>query len=448
MNIKVFIHLGPPKTATSAIQNWMQQNRDSLMQQGIYYPEHHLDKNGVSSGNVLNIFDRTNDKALLISKTKVEKVLAQCKQNNCKVLLLSSEFFFFQVENLLTVFPEAKLISYVRFPLEVIESSYNQAVKRHNQTQPLGLPAQPNAYHLVLLEKMLQKFAHSHFIIRFYSPEFFIGGNIVSDLLSLIGAKEVKIDLPRVNASYTFEALEFKRWANGFLTPQYQHRLDEALQSYRAGNDSYSLIKPAEYQRYVDWFSTKLDTFFNAFPVDDHQRFIESIKHKQQKHYIKQEMSVDEFHKVADYLNATDVGLVHNLSRAAAKSEFAIEKRPDFLIALQSAVPTTHKVKTHISDFSSTLLRKIKNIVFFYRYNHTPRLHVQVADLLKVRASLNIDAKISDGEVFRELALYFEQCGDLEIAYLLMQRADELRPNGPVITAKIAEYQDRLKITS
>ena len=448
MNIQVFVHIGPPKTATSAIQNWMQQNRNVLMQQSIYYPEHGLDENGVSSGNVLNIFDRAADKSLVISKEKVDKVLAECKQNNCSILLLSSEFFFFQVEVLLTLIPDAKLIVYIRFPLEVIESSYNQAVKRHNQTKPLGLPKEPQAYHLVLLERMLQKFERPAFIIRFYSQASFVGGNIVSDLLSVIGGQGLSISSPKVNPSYSFETLEFKRWVNCFLPTEYQNRVDQLLQSYQGGTESYSLIKPADYQHYVEWFCLKLNAFFESFPVEGSQQFVESIQNKPQKNYIKQEMSLEQFCQVTDFLIEADIGLTQMLGKKAEKCELAIEKRPDFYVVLKNSVPTTYKIKTRIREWRFVLSRKIKSILLSTRLKQQNQLDVRVTDLMRMRALIKIDEDVTDGEVFRELALYCEQNGELNLAYRLMLRANELRPNGSVIIAKIAEYQDCLNIQS
>ena len=446
MSIQVFIHLGPPKTATSAIQNWMQQNRDELIQQGIFYPEHGLDENGVSSGNVLNIFDRAPDKSLTICQDKVKNVLLECEQNKCSILLMSSEFFFFQVEDILSLLPNAKLIVYIRFPLEVIESSYNQAVKRHNQTKPLGLPKEPQAYHLVLLEKMLKSLGSDSFITRFYSQEAFVGGNIVSDLLSVIGADNKMVNSTKVNSSYSFEALEFKRWLNCFLPPEYQHRVDQLLQSYQSGTESYSLIKPADYQYYTQWFCSKLNDFFEQYPVEGSEEFVGSIGSKQQKTYIKQSMTLEQFTQVANYLIEADIGLTQILVKEAAKSELAIEKRADFYDALRKSVPTAYKVKTRLREWRFMMSRKIKRAVLRLSQKQPDLLKVRVSDLIRMRTILKIDDDVTDGEIYRELALYCEQNGELHLAYRLMVRANELRPNGSVILAKIAEYQDRLNV--
>ncbi len=69
--INIIIHIGPPKTGTSAIQKWLKDHTDDLKQCGVYYPEHLEDSNGVSSGNLLSIFERTIK--LLIAKKQEGK---------------------------------------------------------------------------------------------------------------------------------------------------------------------------------------------------------------------------------------------------------------------------------------------------------------------------------------------------------------------------------------
>ena len=92
--LKVVIHVGPPKTGTSALQNWLLQNRLWLQQNGIYYPEHGVDVNGVSSGNVDSLYDRNKERHLIFNPDKLIEVndnfLDQAK--NCQNILEKSGF--------------------------------------------------------------------------------------------------------------------------------------------------------------------------------------------------------------------------------------------------------------------------------------------------------------------------------------------------------------------
>ncbi|GAA0856848.1 hypothetical protein [Aliiglaciecola litoralis] len=448
MTLKVYIHVGPPKTATSAIQNWLQTHRDVLMSHGVFYPEHTLDENGVSSGNVLDVFDRTFDKKLILSHKKVEKLVQHCEESSCDTLLLSSEFFFFQITELLEAFPQAKFIAYIRFPLDVIESSYNQAVKRHAETKPLGLPQEPKAYHLNLLKKQLNEFGTDKFIVRFYEKDVLQGSDIVSDFISALNIDIAVTPSKVVNHSYSFDALELKRWLNNFMPVDCQHRVDRFLQSYRVGTMSYSLIQPQKYDYYKNWFLQQLTVFFEQYPIDNNEVYIAKLSSKQQPQYCKQEIDQASFDAIVKALVEWDFGLSQVLIKHAQNNSVAMTKRPELFNIFVSYVSHQYRFKVWVTQTYYSGYHRLRN---FYRRITSIRQdsrQISVSTLDRFRQTLQIDDKISDAEVYRELALLSEQNGELQLAYRFMKKADELRPNGPVITAKLSEYQDKLNVSS
>lgn len=48
----ILIHAGPGKTGSSALQKFLHSHRNELAAQGVLYPEHQLDANGISSGHI------------------------------------------------------------------------------------------------------------------------------------------------------------------------------------------------------------------------------------------------------------------------------------------------------------------------------------------------------------------------------------------------------------
>ena len=445
MKIKVYIHIGPPKTATSAIQNWLQNNQEFLTKHGIYYPYHELDRNGVSSGNVLNVFDRNQDAKLVISVTKIKNLLQDCEDNKCDILLLSSEFFFFQVSDLRVAFPQAKFITYVRFPLDVIESSYNQSVKRHEEVKAFGIADEPQAYHLRLLELIIDKYAIEHFIIKFYSKSMFVKGDIICDFLSIFGI-ESEPDTKIVNSSYTFESLEVKRWLNQFLQSEYQERIDRFLQAVDTGTISYSLIHPKKYEYYQKHFLKKLVTFFEKYQVEKSEQYLDEIRLKQQNIFLTQQLKTKEFKYLMDKLAIYDKGMIYGLSRWVKKHPSLIIKRPEFVTILNSSVPKNYMIFTFIKERFYFIKYKIKQFCIMCIAYTTSGVNVPITDSLRIRAALKIDKSVSDAEIYRELALYCEQNGEVQFAYRLMKEANKLRPNGPVISAKLSQYQEELRI--
>ncbi|MFT2091636.1 sulfotransferase [Paraglaciecola sp. 2405UD69-4] len=443
--MQIYIHIGPPKTGTSAIQKWLSNNTDFLKQNDIFYPQHETDENGVSSGNVLNIFERTVDKKLLLLTQKVEKVLTDCKAAGCTILLLSSEFFFFQITELLSVFPNAQFITYIRFPLDVIESSYNQSVKRHSEVRALGIAEEPQAYHLRQLELMLDKYTQAPFIIRFYSNEVFYKGDIVCDFLSIFDV-ESEPTQQIVNPSYNFESLEVKRWLNQFLMPEYQDRVDGFLQSLSSETNLYSLVQPKKYAYFKTFFIDKLQMFFDKYSVDNSSKYLEQIKAKQQKSFKPQNLNIDDFRSVMHKMASYDSGLVYGLAQLAKSRSSLIVKRTEFIDVLKSSIPKKFLYRTALRERYFAFKYYIKKFYLFKTRRVPNDINIPVTDSMRIRHALSINNEVSDAEIFRELALYCEQNGEIQFAYRLMKEANSLRPGGPVISAKLAEYQEHLNL--
>ena len=188
MKKEIFIHIGPPKTGTSAIQKWCNDNSKLLLKYSVFYPNHITDSNGVSSGNLLSIYSRDKNNNLFLDQKKIEIVLKKFEHSQCKKLLLSSEFFFQRVSELSKALPTSTFIAYIRNPIEKKESLYNQGVKRHQYTEKISdkLNLQPNN-DLITLQKAIKEIDRNKLKIRFFGKDFFHKKNIISDLLNSLG---------------------------------------------------------------------------------------------------------------------------------------------------------------------------------------------------------------------------------------------------------------------
>lgn len=301
MQKNILIHVGPPKTGTSAIQFWLHQNVKYLSENDIFYPLHNLSSNGVSSGNLREIYDVLPDKSMQLNHGKVKSLLSEFEKGSYTTLLLSSEFFTNKLEELKTCFVSAKFIFYMRNPIEVRESNYNQSVKRHGKIALLKLSYNGHVPHLKKLVTFSEKFGCGDIILKFYGKSFFSRHNIISDFLSVLGLT-VSTESKTINMSYQFEALEFKRWINRYDIQHFQTVLDSALQNFNSGCSDYSLFNQERYLEQCEVSIRVMKPLFDDLGVFDTDEFFNSMRQKSLYSYKEQKLSDEQFLLVTDFL--------------------------------------------------------------------------------------------------------------------------------------------------
>lgn len=316
---ELYIHIGPGKTGTSVIQNWCLNNQKYLKSEGVYYPKHTLDINGVSGGHQFLLFNKVEGKWQL-DKTKLKKFEHKHKASKLPITLISSELFWLHIDELAELFPQAKFIFYIRSSLEFFESSYNQTVKRHNATKPISERLKtftPIPYGIRALLSAIDKFGRHKFIIKLYDRQNFIDGNILFDFFDVFGLHELPNVIKKdINPSYSFEALEFKRWINTYkINKKSDNQLDKLLQRYPAGNSNFSLLSAIKFERfqkrvieYLTGLLCKLD-----LPEKDVVTYLSNVKSLKQKPFIEQNFSDQEKEKVLLFIKYNDNELYKNL---------------------------------------------------------------------------------------------------------------------------------------
>lgn len=295
--MRIIFHFGPPKTGTSAIQKWLSSNTKWLVSQGVHYPQHSLDQNGVSSGNLRSVF--SGDKGEFeFSPNLYQREIEKAQQNNCHTLLFSSEFFFRNIELISQNVPAAEFVGYIRFGLETLQSSYNQAVKRHGRTA-LFAPASHTQCTLTTLSSKIDVVGEGRFILRPYHKSLFVKGSLVPDFLEAIGvdASEVDTSVGRVNPSYSIEAIEVKRWFNQLPSASLQTRLDLALQGYGSG-EAFSLLNDKEFETAKKRYMVQLNSFIDKHKIHRGKEFLTFCKTLANHPYKAQELSNAQFETV------------------------------------------------------------------------------------------------------------------------------------------------------
>lgn len=228
---KIHLHIGHGKTGSSAIQTVLANNHERLRQRGILYPHHvsfeqakagiatsgNLDREDWFDGQVMRIArDSPGWSTLLFSN---EHIFARCDEFFDNVGRYGDDFEF-------------EIILFVRHPLEMLRSGYQQAVKRGGFTGSIGafLPhsdAAPRAS--ALIDRCVE---HGiGFKLFNYSA---IRRNVIEHFFAHLGLWEEMGDalageVGTINRSLTLGELRFVLALNQIFGPEYGRRVSDAL---------------------------------------------------------------------------------------------------------------------------------------------------------------------------------------------------------------------------
>lgn len=437
--MRIIIHVGPGKTGSSAIQQSLLKRAPDLLRQGIYYPPHTLDTNGVSSGNVDAVFSNDATGTLEFNCDKALGLLEQAKQKGANQLLLSSEAFIARFEPMLAFFECVNVIFYLRNPMECAESLYNQSVKRHFNCSKITTPSEVSFSRLYKLNEAINEKPGSTLIVRLFGNQFFKGGSIVNDFMSVIAPELLPEASNKViNPSYSFSALEFKRWFNLVPINSLHHQLDEFLQQYSETTKKFSLFSIAQYDEFKSLTIAALSKLFDDIEVENGQAFIQSVKQSKQADMLKQQLSGEQALQLLQAIRQHNKQLFVQLKQVANSN--AHPKLRDSVIG-RALSNFSLQVNTNHRRWR-LLFRKRQTVT--NRFNNLPSQSLSERQIQAVRKKCKLSAKLDNGVFLRELALLHEQIGNLEMAYYFMREARRFRPNGKLILSKLREFADQL----
>jgi len=433
----ITLHIGSPKAGSSALQNFLLSSRKVLEKHGFYYPEHGIDKNGVSGGHgqlggALREGDLEGAQALL------DKWLAHARKKGLK-LVLSSESFFNQAQALHTLLHEhaqlapenVRVVAFVRAPIDYLMGNHNQGIKRHGETwrlsnhlAPVMRNGKPSLAGVPLIQ-WADAFGDDNCRFLTYRKPEADQPQIEAVFLEALGLQgpEIARLLPErkiTNRSYVRSALELKRVLNtvlGKLPPEIGREVDWALQGY---SDLHPEEGSLGSQDIPETLYQEINAMFLAAMEPVMQRF-ETLER--------------------------DVLFPPQARRSAHSAEERNPYRP--LAYLEAQCPQE--------------LEAIKQeAVTQYRNGRQGYAFLKLLDLLGLdfeepAAQTGLSArargiigssKMKEADRLRELGAYFEQQGLLDDALLLLEKALETRPGGGSIKKlrrRIADKQSVLE---
>jgi len=402
---RIVVHTGPGKTGSSAIQAWLIGHADFLSANGIFFPTYKLSKESISSGNRDAVLSAQGNGTWKVDVDKVNHLLASFERSECSILLLSSEFFFFHITAIHKLIPHAEFVAYIRNPVELLESNYNQGIKRNAQTQKFTAPAQLDSYLWKALPNIFKAIDASQVYLRPYNKELMVGGNIISDLLSVLNL-ECEVKDKRVNSSFTFGALELKRLLNHFDLGKLDSRLDALLQGCDIGVAEYSLMESSRFSALNDESCLKMESFIKEYDQTSLIPLLKLFQEHSAKPYLKQEASFDTLKAISEYIKRVDNSLYFQLR--------------SLLLALPNlVVDNTYTydvfdVKPQPLDKSKLLSEHLLNRIKNFTISPSKR-----------------------GKVCYEMSCYFHELNDLDNALAFAKAAHYFNPHNINVTKQL-----------
>lgn len=240
---KIFIHVGMPKTGSSALQAFLLLNAQNLKKLSFHYPVNHTFSQAfqTSSGNAYKL-------GKMFAEQNTDEINGFLHNNisNNYITVLSSETLYHSLKTNTSFFFKSleqydyKIICYVRRQDNAYQSLINQRVKNHNLVLNDKILEELNSYDFYdALFKALEYTQKERFIIRPYEKGQFVGGTIYSDFLNCLDIKWAdNFDIPAqyVNPSLNHEALFFRSFLNqiGIDRGKWKEKVlwNEILQKY------------------------------------------------------------------------------------------------------------------------------------------------------------------------------------------------------------------------
>lgn len=218
--MQIFIHIGTNKTGTSAIQHFLNSNREELTKRGLFYPSAGCTGDAHYDISRLLGFDHGKQPAPDAErKAFLKRFKAEAERSQCEKCVISSENFILPknvglVRELFSDF-DCRIVVYFRRHDHWWLSAYNQATKMvANPPWMRGFEGFLNfnqkrnplyGNYRALLDRWEKVFGQENIIVRPFEKEQ-NQPNIIADFLSAIGCAELyalfsESDILQVNRS-------------------------------------------------------------------------------------------------------------------------------------------------------------------------------------------------------------------------------------------------------
>jgi hypothetical protein len=189
--MNVFLHIGPHKTGTTAIQAFLRRNTNELRRRGFYYP-----CTDPSTDNQHDLAIGLRAPSLCRETIgRIHEILDTSYREGCHSVVFSSEMFAeheIPIHDFAHIFEGHQLtvLAYIRRPDHLLESAYAQLVKEDSARRAEALEEAPMPYdcsYTSVFPKWFPHFAPGKMVLAPFDPLQWPSGDLIADFCGMAG---------------------------------------------------------------------------------------------------------------------------------------------------------------------------------------------------------------------------------------------------------------------
>jgi hypothetical protein len=420
---QLLLHIGLPKTGTSALQTFLANNQEELVKSGILYDHFEAGNYGVAHYNFVRIllsdFEKKCDHEHDLSNTRqfFSQMVQSMDQKQCQKSIISVEtlgqlgpdllfthikydqhktyeFEKFSIETISKIAfefnLEVKVVFYARRQDYRIESWYNQMLKDgyekliKKKTNILSYFEEWKDWFDLykLYEKWAAVFGKENIIIRVYEAQQ-LDGDIINDffthILQYSDHKDWNVPLKTINSENTRlgrDVLEYKRIIDKIDHPNSDrtmtHNMHQVSESMRNRDAYVPFLSPQESKTILKYYEASNQKLADIYFKDKGgELFLEQLPRDEGKYTPYEGLSINKSIEISERLRALEysqmqASLVEYKAEQDAKYNYLMNELQSVTSKMESLIQENIRLAERMTGFehrvaSKSLSMRVKN---------------------------------------------------------------------------------------
>ncbi len=365
----LYLHMGPPKTGTKAIQSFLDSNDQLLSEKGFHYlktfrdnRDSHRPLTWILYFNHYHTYFNTESIPFVENQDEYWfNFKEEIKNTDNKSIIISSEIFPLleedAIDELISLFPpmQVKAILYIRDFRELFLSLTAEIVKNQESSTRDERISQIYDNHIHSfysffkrsLELWKDKIGANNIIFRKYGKDYFKNGNIFADFLDVLGLTLtddfILLDKLKNESLHFCESIYFKDMLNKLTLNTSQRKLIRTIKNWEKENQGTEFFLPNDVALKIENDSSDLHTYLMKNFLDkSYEGFFDRFELP--KDTTDFNLSYSDFESILNYLDSN----IKNFKN-------------DFVKSLLHALNKTYDYELKCNEFEELFTKSLKN---------------------------------------------------------------------------------------